>query len=125
VEEILRFDDAIHSLIRVAREELAIRGKRLRKGQTAMLMLAAANRDPEVFSDPDKFDISRNPNDHLSFGRGQHFCLGASLARMEIRIALGTLLRRFPRLELAEEKIEWMRGGMRALVALPIRGCRP
>ena len=124
VEEILRFEPPIQSLVRIAREELEIRSKRLQKGQTAMLMLASANRDPEVFADPDKFDITRSPNEHLGFGRGRHFCLGASLARMEVRIALGALLRRFPRLELAGDEAEWARTGFRSLVALSVRGSR-
>jgi cytochrome P450 len=121
VEEILRFDSAIHSMFRFAREALSIRGKCIQKGQTALLVLAAANRDPETFASPDRFDITRSPNEHLTFGRGRHICLGASLARMEIRIALDALLRRLPQLSLAVPDIEWARGVIRTPTALPVR----
>jgi cytochrome P450 len=121
IEETLRYECAIHSLVRVASEPMRIGDAEIEKGQTALLVLAAANRDPAVFRDPDHFDVSRTPNEHLAFGRGQHFCLAASLARMEIRIALGALFSRFPRLVLAEENVAWARGGIRTPVALRVR----
>ena len=84
-----------------------LRGVRLRRNDVVMPMVAAANRDPEVFVDPDEFDIGRPDNRHLSFGKGIHFCLGAPLARLEGQIAIPALLRRFPRLELATTQLRW------------------
>jgi cytochrome P450 PksS len=85
--------------------------------------IASANRDERQFPDPDRLDIARDPNRHLSFGLGTHFCLGASLARLEAQIAIGTLLRRVPGLQLCQppEKLRW-RGGMvlRGLASLPV-----
>jgi cytochrome P450 len=122
VEEMLRFEGAVPSLLRIATEEVRIHGKRVRKGQTAQLVLAAANRDPEVFDEPDRFDVARHPNDHLGLGRGQHFCLGASLARLEIQIALQAVFERHGELELASPRVAWSPQGLRSLAALPLRG---
>jgi cytochrome P450 len=96
VDEILRYDSPVQGLSRVATEDVEISGTRLPAGSRVHLLFAAANRDPEVFPDPDRFDITRSPNLHLAFGFGIHHCLGASLARTEIRVGLDELLDRFP-----------------------------
>lgn len=99
VNEILRY--SVHSSmsrILTATETTELDGVRITAGDTVMALPAAANRDPRYFADPDVFDIDRTPNLHLSQGHGPHFCLGAALGRMEIEVAIGTLLRRFPRL---------------------------
>src|SRR5262249_17412360 len=101
IEEFLRYDSPVQFTHRVAKEDVAFAGKLIRKGQFVYTVLAAANRDPERFPDPDRLDITRKNNHHLSFGQGWHFCLGAPLARLEAHIAFETLLRRFPKLELA------------------------
>ncbi len=101
VEEILRFEPAVHYFRRTARRDVEIRGQRIREGEKVTLWYPAANRDEDVFADPDVFDVGRTPNDHLAFGIGEHFCLGANLARMELRLILGEVIRRLPDLELA------------------------
>jgi cytochrome P450 len=83
-------------------------------------MLASANRDPAVFADPERFDVARQPNEHLAFGGGPHFCLGAYLARIEAQAAIGSLVRRFDDLALAEPSIEWGLSLFRVPARLPI-----
>ncbi len=100
VEEFLRYDSPVQMTARLLKDDLEVRGKQLRKGQMVVVFLGAANRDPAVFSEPDRLDIARTDNKHLSFGLGSHFCLGAQLARLEARIAFETLLRRMPNLRL-------------------------
>ena len=107
VEEFLRFDTSFLRAWRLTAEDVRIGGQSIPKGQTISLMLGAANRDPAQFEDPDRLDITREPNLHTSFGWGIHFCAGAPLARREAEIAFTTLLRRFPRLKLDEEGVEW------------------
>lgn len=103
VEEILRFNPAVHCFRRTAMADAEIRGVRIREGEKLALWYPAVNRDEEVFENPQRFDVGRNPNDHLSFGIGEHFCLGANLARMELRKIFSGLLERLPDLELAAE----------------------
>ncbi|MDP9612915.1 cytochrome P450 [Streptomyces demainii] len=90
-------------------ERIEMGGTSIPPGETVMLCLASANRDPDRYPDPDQFDIFRQDKTHLSLGQGLHYCLGASLARMEIETALATLLRRFPGLGLATrvEELPW------------------
>lgn len=101
VDEVLRFVTPIVCFRRTAMQPTEIRGQRIEAGQKVIMLYQSANRDPEVFDRPDEFDVTRNPNPHLAFGIGNHFCLGANLARMEIRVALQELLRRFPDMEFA------------------------
>jgi len=98
IEEILRFRSVIHWLPRVVRRDMRFLGHELKEGDLVLPVFAAANRDSAQFPDPDCFDIRRSPNRHLGFGHGIHLCLGASLARMEARVALGELFRRFPQM---------------------------
>ena len=103
VDELLRYDSPVQLDGRVVRENLELGGKRLRAGQKAIALLGAANRDPDAFENPDRLDIGRKGKSHLSFGRGIHYCLGASLAVLEARIAFRGLLDRFPSIRLAAE----------------------
>jgi cytochrome P450 len=102
VEELLRFDPPLHLFTRYALEEADVAGVRFRRGDRIGLMLGAANRDPERFTNPDVFDSARSPNPHVSFGAGIHFCVGAPLARLELMVALPILFARLPDLRLAE-----------------------
>jgi unspecific monooxygenase len=121
VEEVLRFDPPVQFDGRVAMADVEIDGLTLEKGEQPMLILAAANRDPAQFEDPDRFDIARADNRHLSFGHGIHFCLGAPLARLEGQLALATLFRRLPGLELAVDVPEYKENlVLRGLAALPV-----
>jgi cytochrome P450 len=102
VEEILRVVTTGGGLItRYTRTDLDVSGVRIPAGDAVLLTPAVANRDPDVFTDPGRFDITRQPNPHLAFGNGRHFCLGAGLARMELEVVFTTLLHRFPTLRLA------------------------
>jgi cytochrome P450 len=101
VEELLRYDSPVQFTSRVLKADLTLGGEQLRAGQTVLLLLGAANRDPAQFPDPDRLDVGRADNKHLSFGLGSHFCLGAPLARLEGRIVFEMLLRRLPGLRLA------------------------
>jgi cytochrome P450 len=102
VEELLRFDAPLHMFTRYALRDVEIEGVALRKGERIGLMLGAANRDPAAFAEPGRLDLSRAPNPHVAFGAGIHFCVGAPLARLEMRVALQALFRRLPGLRLAE-----------------------
>jgi cytochrome P450 len=101
VEELLRFESPLHMFTRYALEDVEIEGVRLSKGERIGLMLGAANRDPAAFSDPDRLDLARQPNPHVAFGAGIHFCVGAPLARRELRVGLNVLFGRLPGLRLA------------------------
>ena len=94
---------------RAVREDCEIGGQCIRKGQLVVVVLAAANRDPDHFPDPDRLDLGRGDNHHLAFAQGNHFCLGSQLARLETEIAIGTLLRRFPDLSGDPEPPAWRR----------------
>ncbi len=101
VEESMRFQPPLPRSLRRTTRDVEIAGRTIPANKPLVVWLAAANRDPAVFADPDTFDLHRSPNPHLTFGIGPHFCIGAPLARLETRVALGELLRRFPELELA------------------------
>ena len=120
VEECLRFDGPILFTVRVLHADVEFGGKTIPKDARVWAVLGAANRDPAVFPDPDRFDVGRQPNDHLAFGGGAHFCLGAHLARLEGQIAIGTLVRRFDDLALVSEKVEWGASLFRVPGKLPI-----
>ena len=102
VEELLRYDSPVHLTARIATTDLAVAGVPVPRGDQVIALVAAANRDPAVFADPDDLDVGRWDNRHLSFSAGMHYCLGAALARLEGEVAFPALLRRFPRLELAD-----------------------
>ncbi len=122
VEELLRYDGPVQFTSRRPVEDVEVFGRRIPEDQEVVLVLAAANRDPERFPSPDALDVTRTDNAHLAFGHGAHFCLGASLARLESALALRALAQRFPKLELATDELRWRPGfAIRALTALPVR----
>jgi hypothetical protein len=121
VEECLRFDGPIILTIRVTREDTRFGDKVIPRDRPVMCMLAGANRDPAHFPDPDRFDVTRDGDDHLAFGGGAHFCLGAHLARMEAQVAIGKLVERFRGFELETEDLQWGRSLFRVLDRLPVR----
>jgi cytochrome P450 len=122
VEELLRYESPSQHTGRIAREDVEIGGKQIRKGQAVMAIMAAANRDPERFPQPDELILDRADNKHLAFGWSSHFCFGAPLARMEGQIAFETILRRLPNLEVVPGPLTWRtNSGLRGLTALPVR----
>ena len=108
VDEILRYEPPITFTSRIATRRLEIAGVDVPAGQFVVLNLTAANRDPTTFDNPDRFDVGRNDNRHLSFGFGIHYCLGANLARMEGEVVLATLLDRLAKIELVDDGSDWM-----------------
>jgi len=124
VEELLRYESPLATATeRFAREDIAVAGVTIPRGGLVYAVLASANRDPRQFPDPDTLDLAREPNKHLAFGLGIHYCLGAPLARLEGEIAISTLLRRAPglRLSVAPEALRWRRGlVLRGLESLPV-----
>lgn len=118
VDELLRYTSPVQWTGRVAIEEVELGGRTIQPMQSVTGVLGAANRDPQVFSDPDRLDLGRHPNPHVAFGRGIHFCLGAPLAELEAQVAIPMLLERFPRLRLAgqpEMRPTWVLRGLRSL----------
>lgn len=121
VEELLRFESPVQFTARVLKEEIEVCGQPIRKGWTVLCMLGAANRDPKQFRDPNELDLKRLNNQHLAFGAGLHFCIGAQLARLEGQIAILNLVQRFPRMKLAGLRPEWASTfGFRGLKSLPV-----
>jgi len=121
IEELLRYDTPLQLFERWVLEASEICGVPVPKGAELGLLFGSSNRDPEVFADPDRLDLARDPNPHITFGAGIHFCLGAPLARLEMQIAFETILRRMPRLELLREP-EWKPTYIiRGLKSLPVR----
>lgn len=122
VEELLRYDSPPQFISRAATSDFDFGGRSLRAGESVLLGLGAANRDPAAFVDPDRLDLGRTPNPHLAFGLGTHFCPGAMLSRLEARLAIGALLARFSRLRLgAEDIVRRPTIVLRSLDRLPIR----
>ena len=101
VEEILRWFSPVHYFRRTATGATTLGGERIAEGEKVVAWLTAANRDPAVFADPHRFDVTRQPNPHVAFGHGTHFCLGSHLARLELRVTLPLLFDRLPGLRLA------------------------
>lgn len=120
-EECLRFDPPVKSTQRIAAADVERHGKRIKKGDRIRWFMAAANRDPRAFPDPDRFDLSRSPNPHVSFGSGVHYCLGATLARVEGQEVFRALAERFPGMRLATDQLEYQPSiQFRSLKALPV-----
>ena len=121
VEEFLRYDGSSGVIGRVALQDAELGGTTLPAGHVAMGMSQSANRDETVFADPNRFDITRPPGHHLGLGHGPHLCLGGALARLETRIAIGSLVAAFPRLELSTEQLPWLRSlAARGVSSLPV-----
>jgi hypothetical protein len=121
VEELLRYASPVGAQVRIATEDFKLHGKHIERGSRVFLMVHAANRDPRQFGDPDRLDIARQDNPHLTFGMGIHYCLGASLARAEGQIALSTLLGRLHEIELQQGALEWIDSlVLRGVKSLPI-----
>lgn len=105
VEEFIRFVTPIHNMCRVAVEDTEIAGQAIKAGDQLVLMYSSANRDPAQFDHPEELDVTRNPNNHIAFGFGTHFCLGASLARLEIRVMFEELLKRVDQLRVVPDSV--------------------
>lgn len=121
IEEVLRFESPLQRNPRRLAQEYEYGGQPMKKGDFVLQMLGSANRDPAVFTGADQFDLHRQPNRHVAFGFGLHFCLGAPLARLEAPIAVQLVLERMPRLQLATATPAWMHHNLvRGLAALPV-----
>jgi cytochrome P450 len=122
VEELLRYESPSQHTARLAREDTILGGKRIRKRQAVIAVMAAGNRDPGRFPEPDRLDITRTDNRHLAFGWAAHFCFGAALARIEGQTAFELMLRRLPAWRLEPGPLVWRSNlGLRGLTKLPIR----
>jgi cytochrome P450 len=120
-EECLRYDAPVKSIQRLASQDLEMRDKVMRKDDRIRWFISSANRDPNVFADPEKFDITRQPNPHVAFGNGVHHCLGATLARVEGQEVFKALAERFPRLQLESEELDYQPSvTFRSLKSLPV-----
>jgi cytochrome P450 len=121
VEEMLRYDCPVQWTSRLCHEQTEFAGQTIEGGRIILGCVGAANRDPAKFADPDRFDIRRADNKHLSFGTGVHFCLGAALARMEAQIALSMLIERYPQMKWSGRKLHWNKGlTFRGVRSLPL-----
>ncbi|HJM88332.1 MAG TPA: cytochrome P450 [Dehalococcoidia bacterium] len=121
IEELLRFDAPVQLTSRVALEDVTIGERAVRAGEFIVLSLAGANRDPAQFADPDRLDVTRAENRHLSFSLGNHYCLGSPLARLEARTAIMSLLERFPATSLLDAEPRWREMvTLRGLTTLPV-----
>jgi pimeloyl-[acyl-carrier protein] synthase len=121
-EECLRYDAPVKSIQRLASQDVEMRDKVLRKNDRIRWFISSANRDPEVFGNPETFDITRDPNPHVAFGSGVHHCLGATLARLEGQEVFKALAERFPSLQSETEELEYQPSiTFRSLKSLPVK----
>jgi len=121
VEEFLRYESPNQRIVRLAKEDIEIEGRSIKRGQQVMFLLASANRDSDQFPHPDRLDIHRSPNRHLAFAIGPHACFGMRLARLEAQIAFTALLSRFPNLRLTQPNPKWAPSyQLRMLKSLPV-----
>ena len=125
VDELLRYDSPLQTSLRITHDDVELPSGRIKANRVIELSLAAANRDPRAFRDPDRLDIGRVDNPHVAFGSGVHFCLGAHLARLEGEAAFGGLLRRYDSIELADEPVRKASASIRGLESLPVRVSEP
>jgi cytochrome P450 len=122
VEELLRYDGPIGALVRVVQERQTLHGKPLHPGERVFLLMNAANRDPRAYEEPDRLHLQRHGVPHLTFGFGAHICLGFPLARLEGQIALSAALARWPKIELAAPRLEWIDSMvLRGMKAMPVQ----
>ena len=117
----MRYDTPVKFIRRIAVEDAVLQGKRIRKNDRVWSFISSANRDPEVFPEPDRFDIARSPNPHVAFGSGIHHCPGVTLARLEGQESFKALAQRFHELSLETEHLEYYPDNLlRSLVSLPV-----
>jgi len=121
IEEVLRVSSPLHYFRRTASQDTELNGAKIRAGDKVTLWYPSVNRDESVFADPDTFDVGRSPNDHLAFGIGEHFCLGASLARLELNILFEEILRRLPDIELVGKPARLRSNFVNGIKAMPVR----
>ena len=122
VEEVLRFESPVQATSRIARDAIEVGGKIIEPGQGISLLFGSANRDEAQFPEPDRLNLARRPNRHLTFAHGPHFCLGAAIARAEAQIAVQTVVDRCDNLELVNDSADWLEGfSFRGLKTLPVR----
>ena len=121
MEELLRYEAPSQQTTRIAPEDVELGGKLIHKGESCLVVMGAANRDPERFPDPDRLDLTRPDNRHVAFGWAGHFCFGAPLGRVEGQIAFRKIFQRFPDLQLGPGPITWRNNlGLRGLNALSV-----
>jgi len=121
VEEVMRFESPVQATSRVVKERMEFRGATFEAGQGVVVLFGSGNRDGDQFPDPDRFDITRQPNRHLTFAHGPHFCLGASIARTVSQVGILTTIQRCADMQLVEDRVEWLEGfAFRGPKRLPI-----
>jgi cytochrome P450 len=121
VEEIVRWVSPVMHFERVATRDVEIRGQLIKEGQEVCLWYPSANRDEDVFVGGERFDIARTPNDHIAFGKGEHFCMGANLARLELRVMFEELIARIPEMELVREPERLRSNFINGIKRMPVR----